>query len=166
MLGIGGSLASAVGVIATGSRGAVLAAAALVALLAGIALVRLLRSGSQDDHDRVPLGAKLVVSGRGLVENAATGHFLDVARQQIDANREPVLYTSEFDLLAFEAVDDVVEAFLRGNHEPQRPAPLLQRLGKSLEVEHPVNASGDVLADLINDEQNAAILAAAPFEQA
>jgi O-antigen ligase len=76
VLGIGGSLASAVGVIATGSRGAVLAAAALVALLAGIALVRFLRSGSQDDHDRVPLGAKLVVVGGiavflGLVWNVA-----------------------------------------------------------------------------------------------
>ena len=52
----------------------------------------------------------------GLVEYAFAGDLVDVRRQQIHPDREPVLRLRELGLLSFEAVDDVGQFLLRRSH--------------------------------------------------
>ena len=105
------------------------------------------------------------LAGLGLVEHTPAGDLVDVAREEVDAQREPILDAGVLDLARLEAVDDVAQLLLRRDHEPERPALLLERLGQTLEVEHALDASGDVLADLVDDEHEALRAVAASPEE-
>jgi hypothetical protein len=105
------------------------------------------------------------LAGGSLVEYPSARDFLDVAREQVDPDREPVLNACEFNLLAFEAIDDIVESFLGGDNEPERSAPLLDSLCETLEVQHPENATSDVLANLVDHEEDALIVPASSIKK-
>ena len=102
-----------------------------------------------------------LLAGVGLVQYAPAGDLMDVAGEEVDPEREPVLDPGVLDLTRFEAVDHVAQLLLGCDHQPQRAAPLLESLRKALEVEHARDASRDVLANLVDDEHDA-LRAASP----
>ena len=99
-----------------------------------------------------------------LVEDAPAGHLVDIRREQVDTDREPVDCLGQLGLLAFEAVDHVGELLLRRGEQPERTLLLLAGLSETLEAEHPVSRPSDVLASLVNDEHEALCPGTAPCE--
>ena len=81
--------------------------------------------------------------------------LIDVAGQEVDPEREPVLDPGVLDLTRLQAVYYVAQLLLGSDHQPQRAAPLLESLRKALEVEHARDATRDVLAHLVDDEHDA-----------
>ena len=116
-----------------------------------------------------PVGSEPVtdglLAGVGLVQYAPAGDLMDVAGEEVDPEREPVLDPGVLDLTRLEAVDHVAQLLLRSDHQPQRAAPLLESLRKALEVEHARDAARDVLADLVDDEHDAPRAASPAPEQ-
>jgi hypothetical protein len=90
-----------------------------------------------------------------FVEHASASDLVNIARKEIDPERESVLDPRVLDLTGFEAVDYIVQFFLRSDYQPQRTAPLLERLRQTLEVKHARDATSDVLAHLVDDENYA-----------
>ena len=74
------------------------------------------------------------------------------AGEKVHPKRESSLHAGEFNLAALEAVDDVVQPFLRGYDQPKLAPVLLDRLRQTLEIEHAIDAAGHVLADLVDHE--------------
>src|SRR3954447_7516187 len=105
------------------------------------------------------------LSSVGLVEDSPAGHLVNVAGEQIKAQREAVLDSRVLDLSRFEAVDNVAQPLLRRDHEPEWPPLLLERLGQALQIEHALDASRDVLPHLVHDKDEACRSVASAAEE-
>src|SRR4051794_18658341 len=90
-----------------------------------------------------------------LLENSPARYLIDVRRQEIRPEGEPVLSPCQLDLLPLETVHDVLELLLRGRNQPQRPTLDLKCLSDSLKIADPVHAPGDVLSSLVDHENDA-----------
>ena len=91
--------------------------------------------------------------------------ILDVGREHVDPQREPGLHSRQLDLAGLQTVDYVAEPLLRGDDQPEPSALLLERLGKSLQVEHSLHRTRDVLAGLVDHEHEPVYSSAATLHE-
>ena len=123
----------------------------------GRSVARVARLGRNGRTSLLRFGARKARTKCDLAGGAcrapAASDLLDIARNR-STRIGNHLAPGQLDLLAFETVDDIVEAFLRGHDEPQRPTTLLNCFGEALQIEHPVDTAGDILADFVDDEQH------------
>ena len=88
-----------------------------------------------------------------LREHAAARDLGDVARLQVNLQRESVHQAGQLDFLVVEAGDKLAELLLGGDDDPVLAAPLhAELLHDCLQIEHLLDVAGDELTDLVDHE--------------
>jgi len=110
-------------------------------------------------------GFQLLPPLLGFVEQTPVCDLTDVARVEMDGNREAVPQLVELSGVMRGLFDDFAQGLLAGGGDPNLAfAELLEIAGQPVEVEDQLAAGGDVLTGLVHKEQNVFMPGLAPAD--